>query len=246
MDGSQKAVEVRGLKVAYDAQPVLRDVSFWIPQGSLAAVVGPNGAGKSTLIKAVLGLLRPLSGTVVLRGAARAKKPEIAYVPQSSSVDWDFPVTVLDVVMMGRYGRLGWLRRPGRAERETALAMLERVGMRPYAARHISRLSGGQRQREFLARALAQEAEIYLLDEPFKGVDARTESVILSLLQELKRQGKTAVVVHHDLRTVAEYFDWVVLMNTRVVASGAAAQVLCETNLRRAYAGWGDEEGTAG
>ena len=240
------AVEVHDLTVAYDAQPVLWEIDLQIPRGTLAAIVGPNGAGKSTLIKAMLGLVRPVSGAVSFQGRQAAGQKEIAYVPQSGSVDWDFPATVLDVVMMGRYGKLGWFRRPGRAEREMALAMLERVGMRAYAARQISRLSGGQQQRVFLARALAQEAEIYFMDEPFKGVDAQTEQTILALLQELKQQGKTVIVVHHDLQTVSEYFDWVALMNLQVVASGPVDEVFDEENLCRTYVGWEPVKGVAG
>ncbi len=235
------AVEVHDLTVAYDVKPVLWDIDLEIPAGSLAAVVGPNGAGKTTLIKAMPGLLKPVSGAVRFGGISDEKhrKNHIAYVPQSSSVDWDFPATALDVVMMGRYGHLGWLRRPGKAERQMAYETLEKVGMREFAARQISQLSGGQQQRVFLARALIQQADIYFMDEPFKGVDAQTEKSIVQLLKELKSQGKTVIVVHHDLQTVADYFDWVTLINLRVVANGPVEEVFHENNLSRAYGGRG-------
>lgn len=235
---SQKnyAVEVEDLTVAYDAKPVLWDIDLKIPKGKLLAVVGPNGAGKTTLIKAMLGLLTPVSGAVRFRDdVARSLKNRIGYVPQSGSVDWDFPATVLDVVLMGRYGKLGWLRRPRKADVELTLQTLKKVGMEEYASRQISQLSGGQQQRVFLARALVQEADIYFMDEPFKGVDAQTEKAIVLLLKELKEQEKTVVVVHHDLQTVADYFDWVTLINLRVVASGPVEEVFHEENLKKTY-----------
>ncbi|MGL5437906.1 MAG: metal ABC transporter ATP-binding protein [Lachnospiraceae bacterium] len=232
------AVQVHDLTVAYDIKPVLWDVDLTIPKGKLAAVVGPNGAGKTTLIKTMLGLIKPISGGVDFGGRKLSQeKKDIAYVPQSGSVDWDFPATVLDVVIMGWYGHLGWFKRPGKAEKQMALETLEKVGMREYANRQISQLSGGQQQRVFLARALIQQAEIYFMDEPFKGVDAQTERSIVELLKELKGQGKTVVVVHHDLRTVADYFDWVTLINLRIVANGAVMDVFHEENLRLAYGG---------
>jgi manganese/zinc/iron transport system ATP- binding protein len=232
------AVEVEDLTVAYDAKPVLWDIDLKIPKGRRMAVVGPNGAGKTTLIKAMLGLLTPVSGSVrFIDGAesAHTLKNRIGYVPQSGSVDWDFPATALDVVLMGTYGRLGWIRRPGRAQVELARQTLGRVGMEEYAFRQISRLSGGQQQRVFLARALAQQAEVYFMDEPFKGVDAKTERAIVLLLKELNEQGSTVVVVHHDLQTVADYFDWVTLINLRVVASGPVREVFHEENLKKTY-----------
>ncbi len=191
------AVEIEDLTVAYQQQPVLWDVDLRIPRGVLMAIVGPNGAGKTTLIKAVLGLVRPLAGEVRIFGKPyKEQRQRVAYVPQRSSVDWDFPTTVLDVVMMGRYGQLGWFRRPGRRERRLAMAALEKLGMQAFAERQISQLSGGQQQRVFLARALVQDADVYLMDEPFQGVDATTERAIVTLLQELSRQKKTVVVVH--------------------------------------------------
>ncbi len=232
------AVEVEDLTVAYDAKPVLWDIDLKIPQGKLMAVVGPNGAGKTTLIKAMLGLLTPVSGVVRFingSGNARHLKKRIGYVPQSGSVDWDFPATVLDVVLMGTYGKLGWIKRPGKADRDLARQTLQKVGMEEYASRQISQLSGGQQQRVFLARALTQQAEVYFMDEPFKGVDAQTEKAIVLLLKELKEQGKTVVVVHHDLQTVADYFDWVTLINLQVIASGPVEEVFHEENLKKTY-----------
>ncbi|SET87251.1 metal ABC transporter ATP-binding protein [Lacrimispora sphenoides] len=232
------AVEVEDLTVAYDAKPVLWDIDLKIPKGKLMAVVGPNGAGKTTLIKAMLGLLKPVTGAVrFLDGNddIRTLKKRIGYVPQSGSVDWDFPATVQDVVLMGCYGKLGWIRRPGKPDVELAKQMLAKVGMQEYASRQISQLSGGQQQRVFLARALAQEAEVYFMDEPFKGVDAQTERAIVALLKELKEQNKTVVVVHHDLQTVPDYFDWVTLINLRVVACGPVEEVFHEDNLKKTY-----------
>jgi len=231
-------VEVEDLTVAYDAKPVLWDIDLKIPKGQLMAVVGPNGAGKTTLIKAMLGLLKPVTGAVRFldgNGDVSTFKNRIGYVPQSGSVDWDFPATVQDVVLMGCYGKLGWIRRPRKADLELTKKTLQKVGMLDYADRQISQLSGGQQQRVFLARALAQEAEIYFMDEPFKGVDAQTERAIVALLKDLKEQGKTVVVVHHDLQTVPDYFDWVTLINLRVVASGPVQEVFHEENLKKTY-----------
>jgi manganese/zinc/iron transport system ATP- binding protein len=232
------AVEVRDLTVAYDKKPVLWDIDLSLPEGKLVAVIGPNGAGKSTLIKAMLHLIKPVSGVIKFKyGEGAALKNKIAYVPQSGSVDWDFPATVLDVVIMGRYGHLGWFRRPGKAEKKMASETLYKVGMESFASRQISQLSGGQQQRVFLARALIQQADIYFMDEPFKGVDAQTEKSIVALLKELREQKKTVIVVHHDLQTVSEYFDWVTLLNMKVVANGWAEEVFNEKNLSRVYGG---------
>ena len=232
------AVEVSGLTVAYRQTAVLRGVSLAVPAGSLTAVVGPNGAGKSTLLKAVLGLVRPLAGTVRVHGKPlAADRLAVAYVPQRGSVDWDFPARVRDVVLMGTYGRLGWLRRPGAAERERVRVALDQVGMGGFAGRQIGELSGGQQQRTFLARALAQDAAVYLLDEPFQGVDAVTERAVVDLLRGLRETGKTVVVVHHDLSTVAEYFDRVALLNGELVADGTVAAAFTPANLRAAYGG---------
>lgn len=229
-------IEVHDLTVAYDEKPVLWDIDLEIPKGKLMAVVGPNGAGKTTLIKAMLGLIKPVSGAVHFKMLPdKHFRNKIAYVPQSGSVDWDFPATVLDVVMMGRYGHLGWFRRPGKKEKQMAMETLQKVGMESFADRQISQLSGGQQQRVFLARALIQQAEIYFMDEPFKGVDIQTEKSIVALLKELKQQGKTVIVVHHDLQTVPEYFDWVTLINLKVIASGPVRKVFTEENLSHTY-----------
>lgn len=245
MNDVKEAVIVHDLTVAYDEKPVLWDIDLIFPEGQLIAIVGPNGAGKTTLIKAMLGLLKPVSGTVDFVSLGDGKnlkqqiKNKIAYVPQSGSVDWDFPATALDIVMMGRYGHLGWFKRPGKKEKDLALEMLAKVGMTDYASRQISQLSGGQQQRIFLARALIQQSEIYFMDEPFKGVDAQTEKSIVTLLKELKKQGKTVIVVHHDLQTVRDYFDWVTLINLKVIANGFVKDVFNEENLSTAYGGRG-------
>lgn len=230
--------EAEDLTVAYGEKPVLWDVDFNVPKGKLTAIVGPNGAGKSTLIKAMMGLLKPIAGEVRFfpnETEKKSLKNRIAYVPQSGSVDWDFPATALDIVVMGRYGHIGWIRRPKKSDYALGLETLEKVGMRDVANRQISQLSGGQQQRVFLARALIQQAELYFMDEPFKGVDAQTEKAIVALLKELKAAGKTVVVVHHDIQTVKEYFDWVTLINMRIIASGEVNETFTEENLRLAY-----------
>jgi manganese/zinc/iron transport system ATP- binding protein len=235
---TKPAIEVTDLTVAYRDRPALWDVDLTVPAGKLLAVMGPNGAGKTTLIKAILGLVPVAAGQVQVFGQPYGRQRRlVGYVPQRGSVDWDFPTTVLDVVMMGRYGRLGWLRRPGHAERAEALGALEKVGMAEFRDRQISQLSGGQQQRVFLARALVQDAAVYLMDEPFQGVDARTERAIVELLKELRGRGRTVLVVHHDLQTVTEYFDWVMLLNVRRIASGPVEEVFTEDNLRLTYGG---------
>jgi len=238
MTESLYAIDVTDLTVAYQEKPVLWDVDLQAPPGVLLAIVGPNGAGKTTFIKAVLGLIKPVAGQMLIYGKPYAEQRRlVGYVPQRGSVDWDFPTSVLDVVLMGRYGELGWFRRPRRADRELALEALEKVGMARYADRQISQLSGGQQQRTFLARALVQEAQIYFMDEPFQGVDATTERAIVDLLKELRAAGKSVIVVHHDLQTVPEYFDWVMLLNVGRVAAGPVGAVFTEENLRRTYGG---------
>jgi manganese/zinc/iron transport system ATP- binding protein len=234
----QIAVRVTDLTVAYQDRPVLWDIDLDVPAGKLMAVLGPNGAGKTTMIKAILGLVPTAAGSVEIFGRPYAtQRHRVGYVPQRGSVDWDFPTTVLDVVLMGRYGALGWFKRPGRRERDQAMVALEKVGMSEFARRQISQLSGGQQQRVFLARALVQEADVYFMDEPFQGVDARTERAIIDLLKELRAQGRTVIVVHHDLQTVREYFDWITLLNVRRIASGPVNAVFSEENLRLAYGG---------
>jgi len=231
-------ITVEDLTVAYREEPVLWDVDLTVPNGALMAIVGPNGAGKSTLIKSILGLVEISAGRILIYGKPFAQQRHlVAYVPQRGSVDWDFPTNALDIVMMGRYGHLGWFKRPGKAEREQAMHALAQVNMEPYAKRQISQLSGGQQQRVFLARALAQDAQIYLMDEPFQGVDATTERAIIDVLKGLQAAGRTVVVVHHDLETVPEYFDHVLLLNVQAVASGTVGQVFNQQNLRRAYGG---------
>jgi len=230
------AVRVHDLTVAYREKPVLWDIDLVIPNGVLMGVVGPNGAGKTTLVKAMLGLVTPVSGRVLIHGQPyQANKRSVAYVPQRGSVDWDFPTTAFDVVLMGTYGRLGWFRRPGEREREAARDALAKVGMADLARRQIRELSGGQQQRVFLARALVQEAPVTFMDEPFQGVDAVTEAAIIDILRELRANGRTVLVVHHDLSTVADYFDWVTLLNVRKVAAGPTAEVFTPENLRAAY-----------
>ena len=232
------AIEVEDLTVAYADQPVLWDVDLQVPTGVKMAIVGPNGAGKSTLIKAAMGLVEPVAGSIRIFGEARQRvRGEIAYVPQRTSLEWDFPTDVLDVVTMGTYGRLGWLRRVGPQQREEAAEALQTVGMEAYAKRPIAQLSGGQQQRVLLARALVQRAEIYMLDEPFQGVDAPTERTIAAVLDSLADTGKTILVVHHDLQTVPQYFDQVLLLNVRAIAFGPVAEVFTEENLRMTFGG---------
>ena len=238
MEIARTAIDVRDLTVAYRDKPVLWDLDVAVPRGVLMAIVGPNGAGKTTFIKAVLGLIRIAAGQVrFFGGTYEEKRHLVAYVPQRGSVDWDFPTSVLDVVMMGLYGRLGWIRRPGKKERRLAMEALEKTGMDSLADRQISQLSGGQQQRVFLARALVQDAEIYLMDEPFQGVDATTERAIIDLLRQLRAGDKTVVVVHHDLQTVTDYFDHVMLLNVRRIASGPVTEAFTEENLRLTYGG---------
>ena len=235
---SDAPVSIHDLTVAYHRKPVLWDVDLDIPEGKMVGIIGPNGAGKSTLIKACLDLIPKSSGVTAIYGKPYAKqRPLVGYVPQRESVDWDFPVSALDVVAMGTYRRLGWFRRVGREQKRRALDALKELGMEELAGRQISQLSGGQQQRVFLARALVQEAQIYFMDEPFAAVDAATEQAIVTLLRKLNERGKTVIVVHHDLTTVERYFDWVILLNTRVVASGPTAEVFTSENLEKTYGG---------
>jgi manganese/zinc/iron transport system ATP- binding protein len=232
----QIAVEIEDMTVAYQEKPVLWDVDLKIPKGVLFAIVGPNGAGKSTLIKAVLGLIKPIAGKVLFNGEKyESQRKKIGYVPQRGSVDWDFPTTVLDVVMMGRYGHIGWIKRPSKKDKEIAKESLKKVGMTDFIHRQISQLSGGQQQRVFLARALAQDADIYFMDEPFQGIDAKTEKAVIEILKELSDRGKTVIAVHHDLQTVPDYFDWVALLNAQLIVSGPVEEVFTEENLKKAY-----------
>ena len=230
------ALQVFQLSVNYDKTPVLWDISLDVPQGKLVGIVGPNGAGKSTLIKAALGLVAPISGKVEFFGQSlKQVRKRVAYVPQRESVDWDFPITVRDLVLMGRYGRLGILRWPREADWKAADHYIEVMGLTPYAHRQISQLSGGQQQRAFIARALLQEADIYFMDEPFAAIDLSTESVIMNVLRQLISQGKTVFVVHHDLNTVESYFDWTIILNMRLIACGPVQQVFNAETLANAY-----------
>lgn len=232
------ALELHDLTVVYERKPALYGVDAVIPAGSLCGVIGPNGAGKSTLVKACMGLLPVQSGWVRVFGEPLDKqRRRVAYVPQRNSVDWDFPVNVMDVVLMGRYGRLGILKRPSKRDREIARECLEKVQMLPFADRQISRLSGGQQQRVFLARALAQEADLYFMDEPFTGVDAATERAIIELLTSMKERGATLLVVHHDLTTAPNYFDRLLLLNMRLVAAGETKDVFTPELLQKTYGG---------
>ena len=237
-DNAKAALSVDDLTVAYHSKPAIWDIDLEVPEGVLMAIVGPNGAGKSTLIKAVLNLIPRAAGTVAFYGKPYERaRSLVGYVPQRGSVDWDFPTSVLDVVTMGLYGQLGWFRRPGRQQREQALDALEQVGLSDLVNRQISQLSGGQQQRTFLARALVQDAQIYFMDEPFAAVDAITERAIVNILHQLRARGKTVIVVHHDLQTVEEYFDWVTLLNVEIIASGPTAEVFTPGNLGRTYGG---------
>ena len=232
------ALSIDDLTVAYDEKPAIWDIDLSVPEGVLMGIVGPNGAGKSTLIKAALNLIPRAAGSVSFYGKPyAAARWLVGYVPQRGSVDWDFPTSALDVVTMGLYGKLGWFRRPRRRERELAMNALEQVGLIDFARRQISQLSGGQQQRTFLARALVQDAQIYFMDEPFAAVDAVTERAIVDILRELNSRGKTVLVVHHDLQTVSQYFDWLTLLNVEVIASGPTAAVFTPENLQKTYGG---------
>lgn len=240
--GSEHSAEaplsIHDMTVAYHRKPVLWDVDLDIPEGQLVGIIGPNGAGKSTLIKAALDLVPKVSGRVTVYGKPyRKQRNLVGYVPQRETVDWDFPVSALDVVTMGQYGKIGWFRPIMRRHRAASMDALERVGLADYARRQISQLSGGQQQRVFLARALAQDASLYFMDEPFASVDASTERAIVGVLQDLRARQKTVLVVHHDLQTVAEYFDHLILLNMRVVAHGPTSRVFTEENLQKTYGG---------
>ncbi|MGO1536880.1 MAG: metal ABC transporter ATP-binding protein [Yaniella sp.] len=225
-----------GLAVAYRDDPVLYDVDFAVPTGAIMGIIGPNGAGKSTLIKAMLGLVKPLTGTIDFFGQPLSKvRRRVGYMPQSTSVDWDFPTTVVDVVTMGTYGSLGWFRRPGKRERARAMTALEQTGMTAFANRQIGELSGGQRQRVFLARTLVQDPDLYFMDEPFQGIDATSQQAIVEVLHALQRSGKTVVIVHHDLATVADYCDHVTLLNRQVIASGPVAETFTRQAIATTY-----------
>ena len=230
------AFEIEQLTVNYDKTPVLWDISLAVPSGKVVGIIGPNGAGKSTLIKAAMGLVKPLSGRIEFFGnSLKKERRRIAYVPQRESVDWDFPITVRDLVLMGRYGRLGLLQWPRKADIAAAEHYLRLVDLMGFADRQISQLSGGQQQRAFLARALLQEANLYLMDEPFAGIDLASETVIINLLKGLRDQGKTILLVHHDLNSVEKYFDWLIMLNMRLIACGETKEVFTPAHLNQAY-----------
>lgn len=234
--GPEIACSTRGLSVAYRADPVLKAVDFTVPRGVVMGIVGPNGAGKSTLIKAMLGLVTPLAGHTEFFGEPLARaRQRVGYMPQSTTVDWDFPTTVGDVVTMGTYGSLGWFRRPGKPERLRAEKALAATGIVDLTDRQIRELSGGQRQRVFLARALVQAPDLYFMDEPFQGIDAKSQQAIVGVLHDLRVAGKTVVIVHHDLATVRDYCDYVTLLNKRVIASGPAEESFTKSSIREAY-----------
>lgn len=238
MTDTTNPLSVQDLTVAWHRKPVIWDVQFDVAPGQLVGIIGPNGAGKSTLLKAIMDLVPKTSGRIEVFGAPwKQNRHRVGYVPQRESVDWDFPVSVLDVVTMGLYGQIGWFRPVRKKHREAAQRALELVGIGALAHRQISQLSGGQQQRTFLARALVQEADLYLMDEPFAAVDAATEQAIVEILREMRAAGKTALVIHHDLHTVADYFDSVVLLNMRVVAQGPTSSVFTKENLERTYGG---------
>lgn len=229
-------ISIKDLTVVYHEKPVICDLNFQIPAQTMCGIVGPNGSGKTTLLKSILGIIKPITGSIKIFDQPYDKnKHAIAYVPQRNSVDWTFPISVHDVVMMGRYGHLSWWQRPTKNDFEIVAWALEQVQMTTYKDRHISQLSGGQQQRVFLARALAQQADIFILDEPFAGIDMTTEALILKLLQQLQSQGKTIMVVHHDVTTVLQYFDWTLLMNVKHIACGPTMQTLTELNLHKTF-----------
>ena len=236
MGNHKPALTVHQLSVNYERTPVLWDLSFEIPQGKLVAMVGPNGAGKSTLLKTAVGLIKPISGKVCFFETALKKvRKRVAYIPQRESVDWDFPLTLFDLVLMGRFGRRGLFRRPNRQDKQAVEKYLAMVGLETYSKRQISQLSGGQQQRAFLARALIQEADLYLMDEPLTGIDITSLKVIVSILERLRDEGKTLLVVDHDLKRVAQLFDWVVLLNMHLVDSGPIAEVFTTEMIQKTY-----------
>jgi manganese/zinc/iron transport system ATP- binding protein len=238
MSETSPFIQVADLTVAYQRKPVLWEISLEIPKGALVGLVGPNGAGKSTLLKAMLGMVNQVSGEITLEGKPILQQRErIAYVPQRESVDWDFPASVLDVVTMGLYRKIGWFMPVRKQHKQLALEALERVGIADLANRQISQLSGGQQQRTFLARALVQDADLYMMDEPFAAVDAATEQSIVSVLRSMQGDMKTMLVVHHDLHTVPDYFDYLILLNVHAVAYGPMQTTFTPDNLRRTYGG---------
>lgn len=229
-------IEIKNISVAYDETTVLENVNLNIKRGDFLALMGPNGAGKSTLLKTILNFIKPIGGEIKIKGKLyKEVRKKIAYVPQRGSVDWDFPITLFDVVEMGCYGRVGFLKKINKTEKKNVERVIEKVGLTEFKERQISKLSGGQQQRAFLARAILQNAEIYLMDEPFQGVDSKTEKAIVEILKELKKSGKTLIVVHHDLQTVTSYFDAVAFINKTIVTAGPVEDVFNEENIEKTY-----------
>ena len=234
----EPVLELHNITVTYNNKPAIWNIDFAIPHKTMVGVIGPNGSGKTTMIRTVMGLIAPSSGYVKIFGTTLEEaRNRIAYVPQRSSVDWDFPVSVFDTVLMGRYNPRNLFKRTTQQDKDIALECLEKVGMEKFVNRQISQLSGGQQQRVFIARALALQADLYLLDEPLVGVDAATENIIIDLLQEMKEGGKTIIVVHHDLETASRYFDWLILMNTRLIAAGPTSEIFTREKLNETYGG---------
>ena len=230
------ALEVKNLSVTFEKRFVLYNIDFSIPTGKLVAVVGPNGAGKTTLLKASLGLIKPTSGNIYyFQQTLKESRKRIAYIPQRESVDWDFPITLFDLVLMGRYGRLGIFKRPSRNDKNDVRGCLEKLGLDSLSSRQIGQLSGGEQQRAFVARALMQEADLYLMDEPFNSIDAQSTNNIISILKELKEEEKTLLVVHHDLSSIANIFDWVVLLNKSLIGYGSVESTFNHELLKKTY-----------
>lgn len=233
---SPPALAINKLYVAYHTRCVLESITVTIPHGVMVALAGPNGAGKSTLLQSLIGLIPVQSGTIsMLGGSFNTHRLKIGYIPQRTSLDWDFPAYAIDIALMGRYGHRGWFKRTTAQDRAQAYHALELVGMQSYAHTPIGSLSGGQQQRVLLARALAQQAQLYIMDEPFVGVDMATEESLMIILQQLKSAGKTILIVHHDLQTIRDYFDWAWLLNVRSVACGPTAQVLTKQHIQATY-----------
>ncbi len=229
-------IHIEDLTMAYNDKPVLWDIDADIMENSRTAIIGPNGAGKSTLLKGILNLMKLVSGEITIMGKKyREVYKQIAYIPQINTVNWNFPATVEDVVLMGRYAHLGWIRRPSKTDKEISKEALIKMEMNDYAKRQISQLSGGQRQRVFLARAIAQDAKIYLMDEPLQGVDIKTEGIIMSVIKEFQSIGKTVIVVHHDLSTVEKYFDHIILLNKILIAQGKVSDAFNKETISKAY-----------
>ncbi|ADC50809.1 ABC transporter ATP-binding protein [Alkalihalophilus pseudofirmus OF4] len=233
----KEVIEVSNLSVYYENNEAIKNISFKADQGQLIGIVGPNGAGKSTLMKAVLGLEKYRGNVSILGKRVQEVRKQISYVPQRNQIDWDFPVLVEDVVMMGRASHIAWYKRPGKRDKEIVQECLDKVGMTKFSKRQIGELSGGQQQRVFIARSLAQQADIFFLDEPFVGIDVTSEEIIIDLLRELKRQQKTVFVVHHDLSKVQDYFDQLLLINKELIQFGAVEKVYTPEILQQTYKG---------